>query len=93
LRGCDAYHEMSLMVRGFTVVSRAVSQCAGTGASSCHKGATAALVDDRKATGLLMPEWTAAGILAFLLGLAGTGFYVRTVRRPTDRSDTHRRLR
>jgi hypothetical protein len=32
------------------------------------KGAT---VDDRKAIGLLMPEWIATGILAFLLGLAG----------------------
>jgi hypothetical protein len=42
---------------------------------------------------LLMLEWTATGILAFLLGLAGAGFYVRTVRRPTDRSGTHRRLR
>jgi hypothetical protein len=41
----------------------------------------------------LMLEWTATGILAFLLGLAGAGFYVRTVRRPTDRSGTHRRLR
>ena len=41
---------------------------------------------------LLMLEWTATGILAFLLGLAEAGFYVRTGRRPTDRSGTYRRL-
>jgi hypothetical protein len=28
LRGCDVHHEMSLMVRGFTVAPRAESQCA-----------------------------------------------------------------
>ena len=33
LHGCDAYHEMSPRVRGFTVASRAVSQCARTGRS------------------------------------------------------------
>jgi len=42
---------------------------------------------------LVMAGGTATGILAFLLGLAGAGFYVRTVRRPTDRSGTHRRQR
>jgi hypothetical protein len=38
------------------------------GASSSHKGATAALVDDHQL--FAYAEWTATGILAFLLGLA-----------------------
>jgi len=62
------------------------------GASSCHKGATIALLDDRRQL------FAYAGVdgdrnLGILLGLAGAGFYVRTVRRPTDRSGTHRRQR
>ena len=43
------------------------------GASSSHKGATAALVDDRRQL-FAYAEWTATGILAFLLGLARAGF-------------------